>query len=51
MGGHEKRNDTPMVMLQHRRAKLKLRVWNLNLLSHKGVGVALQVTVETLYEK
>ena len=27
------------------------RVWNVNLLSHKRVGAALQATVETLYTK
>ena len=35
----------------YRRFKLKLRVWNVNLLSHKRVGVALQAIVESWYEK
>ena len=31
--------------------KLTLRVCNVNLLSHKTVGVALQATVQTFYGK
>ena len=39
------------VWFSHRRPKVTLRVWIVNVLCHKRVGAALQATVETLYEK
>ena len=38
------------IRMKHRRPKLTLQVWDVNLLSHKRVSVALQATVEMLCE-
>ena len=38
--------NRPLNLSHHRPPNLRLRVWNVNLLSHKRVGVALQATVQ-----
>ena len=39
------------IRMKHRRPKLTLQVWDVNLFSHKRVGATLQMTIKTLCEK